>query len=537
MAFNPDKYLAEKSKGFDPDAYLKEKNGDRSSSKDKTEEPGYLESFARGGAQGASLGFADELTGAGEAGLDLLTGQGGDSSLMDLYRKHRDESRANYDAAAQANPMTSFAGNLAGGIAPGVLTSGLAPAVNTVKGAATLGAGIGAASGLGASNEESLGGMAKDTLSGAALGGITGGAIQGVANKFNPTALNSMANERIIKATGAPKAQMKNLIKNDKVDEVGESLFRNKVAPLFAKPDQIMENAEALKQQSGKGIGGILNSLDEGFSTAAPEVQGQYFDPSKVSETVNTQLLKPIQGEPILAGDENMVNKILETLGKRGNNPISFEEANKLKQVLKQAAYNSKGEVLNEQAHRAYGIINKAIEDSAQNVSSSQGADVLSKYKQLKTDYNAGIQAGNASLDKTAALMVNRDAGLTDYLAAGVGTAATGGNPLGGAALGAINKSLKTHGNTMLAHGAKTASEALETVNTRLFKIPTERLAAFGEQLMTSQNQIEQKLGNVLKQASERDSIGKNALLFSLMQNPAYRQTLTGMFNSDVTQE
>lgn len=540
MAFNPDKYLAEKSgnSGFDPDKYLQEKSGKPISNADRnvaseSSTPGYLESLARGAAQGGTLGFADELTGAGEAALDKLTGS--DKALLDLYKQHRDESRANYDAAAQANPMTSFAGNLIGGVAPGVLTSGLAPAITTVKGAAALGAGVGAVGGLGASNSEDLSGMAKDTALGAGLGGVTGGALQGIANKLSPGALNTFANEKIIKATGAPKQQVKNLIKNDKLDEVGESLFRNKVAPLFASPDEILENSEALKNKAGGQIGDILKTLDQGYATASPEVQSQYFDPTKVANTIKTQLLDPIAGEPVLSADETMVKKILDTVGIRGNNPVSFEQANKLKDVLKQAAYNGKGEVINDQANRAYGIVNKALEDSAQNVAESSaagtGADTLARYKQAKQDYNAGIQGSKASLDKTAALMTNRSAGPTDYAAAGIGTLATG-NPITGVAAGIANKATKAYGNTVMAHGAKTASEALETVNSTLFKVPMERLASFGEQLMGSQNQVEQKLGNILKQASERDNVGKNALLFSLMQNPTYRQTLTGMFNS-----
>lgn len=133
--------------------------------------PGKLESFARGAAQGASLGFADEISGALESALTNKT-----------YEQARDESRANFKAAKDANPWTSTAGELAGGVGTALIPGlGAANAAKTLRGAATLGAGLGAATGLGQSEAKDAQGLAVDTLSGAGLGAGFGAAGFGAA--------------------------------------------------------------------------------------------------------------------------------------------------------------------------------------------------------------------------------------------------------------------------------------------------------------------------------------------------------------------
>lgn len=146
-----------------------------------TEEPGILESLLRGGAQGATLGFADELTGAGQAGLEALTGKSPEESLMEKYQRARDESRKNYEAAETAHPTASFVGNIAGGLAPGLLTGGIGEGA-TIASAAASGAGLGALGGLGTSKADLTKGetteAGKDVLAGGALGAGLGAATQ-----------------------------------------------------------------------------------------------------------------------------------------------------------------------------------------------------------------------------------------------------------------------------------------------------------------------------------------------------------------------
>ena len=62
-----------------------------------------FESGVRGVAQGATLGFADELAGALEATKETLLSPEA-KSWLDEYKRSRDESRAAYKAAEEANP-------------------------------------------------------------------------------------------------------------------------------------------------------------------------------------------------------------------------------------------------------------------------------------------------------------------------------------------------------------------------------------------------------------------------------------------------
>lgn len=120
-----------------------------------------MESGIRGAAQGASMGFADEITGAVES---ILTDK--------TYREARDESRKAYDAAKLANPKTYMAGEF-GGAAATALVPGLGE-LTIPKMAAQ-----GALYGLGSSEADltkgDIGGAAKDVAIGGAVGTVAGG--------------------------------------------------------------------------------------------------------------------------------------------------------------------------------------------------------------------------------------------------------------------------------------------------------------------------------------------------------------------------
>lgn len=152
-----------------------------------------LESGVRGAAQGASLGFADEITGGLEAAGDVAFGPAQLSDLVEQYRMRRDESRQAYEAAQEANPGTYLAGEIGGGIA-GAVIPGMA-AARGVQGAATAAkvlapagikgaAALGGAYGLGSTEadltEGELGDAAIDTAAGALFGGVTGAVAKGV---------------------------------------------------------------------------------------------------------------------------------------------------------------------------------------------------------------------------------------------------------------------------------------------------------------------------------------------------------------------
>jgi hypothetical protein len=129
---------------------------------------GKLESFARGAAQGLTAGFADEIVG----GIESLASD-------KTYKQARDESRANFAVASEANPVTSTLGSLAGGVGSAAIP-GLGTVGSGLAGALATGAKLGAINALGNSNadltEGQVGDATLDTLKGAGVGALLGGA-------------------------------------------------------------------------------------------------------------------------------------------------------------------------------------------------------------------------------------------------------------------------------------------------------------------------------------------------------------------------
>lgn len=113
-----------------------------------SEAPSKLESAVRGGVQGATLDFADELTGGAEAVYETVAGDDKARDFFKNFQKYQKESDAKYTAAQEENPWSYGLGGVAGGLATMPFTGGLGAA----KGAATAiktGQGLGKAAGVG----------------------------------------------------------------------------------------------------------------------------------------------------------------------------------------------------------------------------------------------------------------------------------------------------------------------------------------------------------------------------------------------------
>ena len=193
--FDPDKYLAETSKvedSFDPDAYLAETA--------KPEEIGVVETAARSLGQGATMGFLDELM----AGLKASGGASPSQVISDpkkaiqkekeMMKSYEEELGKQRDITKQIreeSPVLSTGLEIAGGIAPALLTGGAGAAAQLGKavskgGVSTIGAigkatkegaKFGGISALGESEAEAPTELVKDVAVGAGLGAGLGAAI------------------------------------------------------------------------------------------------------------------------------------------------------------------------------------------------------------------------------------------------------------------------------------------------------------------------------------------------------------------------
>lgn len=184
---------------------------------------GELESAGRGAAQGFSLGLSDELTGLVESMFTPKT-----------YEQARDESRANYKAAEEANPMTYAAGELVGGAAtmaiPGVGALGTAAkgAVGLAK-AGQIAAGsaaLGAATSLGYA-EGSVQEQLEKTFEGGALGAVVGSMLPVAGKAVGKVA--GKVSDVIEKELPTQKRAVYDLFKDSKIrDELTGELISTK---------------------------------------------------------------------------------------------------------------------------------------------------------------------------------------------------------------------------------------------------------------------------------------------------------------------
>lgn len=157
----------------DPSAPITPTNDWRSRAVNVTDnDPGILATLGMKGAQGLTMGFADELYGGGSA-LAEAAKRGNLDQFIDDYVKARDEARKLDEQMSEAHPYLSAGAEIAGGILPALATGGASAGARIGMAAAQ-----GAAMGLGNSKADltqgEVGDAAWDTAKGGAVGGIAG---------------------------------------------------------------------------------------------------------------------------------------------------------------------------------------------------------------------------------------------------------------------------------------------------------------------------------------------------------------------------
>lgn len=257
MPFDPDKYLAKKTKptsGFDPDAYLAGKAGgdkDETASLVKSNfKPSALESFGAGGAQGLLMDFFDEAYGAAKSPLGAVKKVAGligydTSNDKDVaaYNRERDTARQAFAAAREVNPKSyvggQIGGSVAGALAPGTQLAKVGRATRLASGAA-----MGGAYGLGSSEGETLSEQAADVATGAGIG-LGGGLIAEAGSAVIP---------KLIPKAKAVTSTVKNAIAGDSDESIAQT-GKRLAQSIFGKSKPV-ENAsqvaKAVQDISGK---------------------------------------------------------------------------------------------------------------------------------------------------------------------------------------------------------------------------------------------------------------------------------------------
>lgn len=510
--FDPDEYLAESdlpdTSDFDPDEYLGRAPGG----------PSALDSAGRGFVQGTTAGFADELGGAIQGGLDKVYGLFGDSptevnerlqregftgdigptSSGGMYKQGRDEMRALDQEAKKANPGMYMAGEIGGGI----LSAAATPGLNIAKGAklATVAgkSGLaGGAAGLGLSDadltEGEYGQAALDTAKGAALGAAfgTGTELAGRGLKYAstklPDVLQKFAEKAAVNATGATGKQAANFS-----EDAGRELLDRGIV-------RFGDSQSKIATRAGDAVSAANAQIDDALKTL--EAGGAKVDANDIYNAVRSKI-DELRGDPSQADVarllENELDNLLNATDSLGSTELGVGAAEKIKRGYNRKAGNwadpEKGAVGKEM----YQTFRHGVEDAA------QAADPATAqlFEEGKKTFGLLRPIEEAAERRAATTAQSPVGGLLDMtsLASGVAT----GNPLTGVAMAGARKMVAPRVSSSVAVSADTLSKVLRSAPQKLGKFT-----------------------RVLQQAEQRGPQGVAATHFVLQQsNPEYRQVL-----------
>lgn len=253
--------------------------------------PSKLESLGRGARQGATMGFADELSGAVGTGLDVgqrllnelglagpspsqigeqlkskgVTGDVGPTDTMEMYQTLRDEERAAEKAAMEANPLTYGAGTVAGGIA----ASPLMPSALTAPIQAAKGAGLGARVAAGAASAIPTGLVAGAGLSEADL---TQGNIKGLGEDILTGGLTGAAVGGAIPLAGATLGKTKQAAGAIFPEQMKEAFKKGQAGIDITSPEFYEETTKKALQTSEDIAAPIIQKIEKQQATNAAKV-------------------------------------------------------------------------------------------------------------------------------------------------------------------------------------------------------------------------------------------------------------------------
>lgn len=501
----------------------------------KPEEAGMLESAGVGALQGATMGFADEAEGAAKA-------LGNEGDLVENYRKYRDLARKRTDEQENANPKSAFAGNLLGGAATMFLTR------NPIL--------AGIATGLGSSKADLTKGDIKGAAIDTGIGGVLGFGGKVLGNKlskyFSPASREAASSAQAAKAAGIVENPMKKtgstLLEKGALEGGTEGqVVLNKLQPLIDKSESslqksLLEAEQALSQKSPEEIASRIGDAGDKvmdtfgqytkrLSNTSDQFQKQAID--NVSETVMDYANKIKQA----GNSPSQLNEIKRGLYReiQSLEPKAYDKLNPQYDlrdkvaVLKQvnSIVRQQIELLGDEAGGNLGqIIKKTNNDIGNLVDSS---------KQLTKNMFSPADDGSV-LDTAYKAFKNP----IKTVVTGVGDAI--GVPQAQLGMAKANKALAKRLNTGVGEAVQEIVPRLgqqapiATIPELPSKTPAEHsksvyYSSNDELKMNaaklSQNPEFKTLSDALVKAIDTNDSGKkNAVLFSIMQNPKARELM-----------
>lgn len=327
MAFDPKAFLAAPepaapTRGFNPKEFLA-----RPDEPTVAEEPGMLNALVRAIAKGATANFVDEMAGGTQSiASHLKSAVTGERPVS--YEEARDAVRARNKAAADANPVTDFVGQLAGGFGSAMMPGlGAVNVGGKLASALATGAKLGAISGLGASEGKTVGDQATDALVGLGSGALLGGAsqlagrglgfvadkaVKGIKSATNPAIQNLLAMGAKVGQLKADTGLTEKLLKaQDEVANMG--LLKNPDGSWRDLP-QLANAFRNAKPQVLDAMQNVVNKVSSSIRVNPTDVQTKLRDAS--SELIRTA---PPAGKAALTEElDDIISHVVSSDGNLG---------------------------------------------------------------------------------------------------------------------------------------------------------------------------------------------------------------------------
>lgn len=303
------------------------------------EPPSMAKSALLGAANSATFGFAPKITGAGQAGLDILQDPDKLQQFMELYKQHAGENQQAYKTAEETNPASYTAGEIGGAFLAPIPGAGLAKEASIgakILSAAKTGAKVGGLTALGQSDvNANLPETAKEVAKGAAGGGVIGGALSGVTEGVTKGA----------KAFADRSSFIQDLLESYKRGKAGEELagtigkkqteesinqtaeeIRKLIQGEIGRGSNIKKEAEKLAEEQGLNvnISGILKKYED-LAANAPErlprqkkekeellsiIKNELYGPEVEKSVVTPGTTEVIPGKTLMSGEEEAIDAL-----------------------------------------------------------------------------------------------------------------------------------------------------------------------------------------------------------------------------------
>lgn len=418
---------------------------------------GYTESALRGGAQGASFGFADEIAGGAGALYDSAKKMSVSDIVKD-YIARRNDYRAADHAAEKANPYTYGGAQIGTGVATAFI-----PGVGLVKGGSALANGAkllagGAANGLGLSEADNVADMGMDAAKGAGYAAAAG-VVGNVASRAIPNAIETgkYATKKAVEHL-RPTPMVARVMGPERLAAVGQEALDSGAIQAGAKAGDTAGRLADIRQKVGAEIGQYIDEAGQ---------KGVQINPAQVAERFENEVIKPLRGQ---SANRDIVAKLEKQKSEFLDHYLGPDD---VIQGPKEAVMSPLQ--LEEEKRAVQGNINYKTDPSAATEAQMGYATTLKDASEEAIN-NPAFNDAKAKFSKIADAqkIAERTAGLTDSGTGLLGhlhdinasqlamDAAMGGEPVTGGLIAAGRAATRGRVNSTLAVGADKVSKFLK---------------------------------------------------------------------------